>query len=112
MAPHERGELRPVGDGSWKHKYNMTRPGVGIGFRHLWRSAGRVHPGDQSRPERDSTGRGGKPGEVLANLVAPNAAKISYLRFSPDGSRLIALENQQQVQVWDLRPPARGVAQT
>jgi len=42
-------------------------------------------------------------GEVLANLEAPLASNISYLRFSPDGSRLFALEYDQQVQVWDLR---------
>ena len=42
-------------------------------------------------------------GEVLANLEAPGAPNISYLRFSPDGSRLFALEYDQQVQVWDLR---------
>ena len=42
-------------------------------------------------------------GEALADLEAPNAGKISYLRFSPDGSRLFALEHDHQVQVWDLR---------
>jgi len=42
-------------------------------------------------------------GEVLADLEAPHGAIIWFLRFSPDGSRLFALEWDQQVQVWDLR---------
>ena len=42
-------------------------------------------------------------GEVLANLEGPGGSVISYLRFSPDGSQLFALEWDQQVQVWDLR---------
>jgi WD40 repeat protein len=42
-------------------------------------------------------------GEVLANLEAPNCGTLSYLRFSPDGTRLYALQWDQQVQVWDLR---------
>ena len=42
-------------------------------------------------------------GEVVANLEAPGLSVISYLHFSPDGSRLLASEWEQQVQVWDLR---------
>jgi eukaryotic-like serine/threonine-protein kinase len=42
-------------------------------------------------------------GEVLANLEAPRAALISFLRFSPDGAQLFALEWDQQVQVWELQ---------
>jgi WD40 repeat protein len=41
-------------------------------------------------------------GELLARLEAPQLANISYLRFSPDGSKLFALEWDQQIQVWDL----------
>ena len=42
-------------------------------------------------------------GEVLANLEGTDASIIMYLRFSPDGSKLFALEWSQQIQVWDLR---------
>lgn len=42
-------------------------------------------------------------GELLADLEDPSSAKISYLRFSPDGARLYALQWDQQIQVWDLR---------
>ncbi len=42
-------------------------------------------------------------GEVLATLEAPRTAQLYYLRFSPDGGQLFALEWDQQVQVWDLR---------
>ena len=42
-------------------------------------------------------------GEALANLEAPGAALITYLRFSADGSQLFVLDWDQQLQVWDLR---------
>jgi WD40 repeat protein len=42
-------------------------------------------------------------GRVLADLEAPGSATISWLRFSPDGSALLALEWARDIQVWDLR---------
>ena len=42
-------------------------------------------------------------GDLLANLEDPGAANVSSLRFSPDGTRLYALQWDHQVQVWDLR---------
>ncbi len=88
--------------GSWKHKHKITVPG----------SESLSLPFDFS-PDAITLAimreRGviqlvvAETGEVLAKLEAPRAANISYLRFSPDGSRLFALEWDQQVQVWDLR---------
>ena len=42
-------------------------------------------------------------GRVLADLEAPGAAPISWLRFTPDGASLLALERTRGIQVWDLR---------
>src|SRR5205807_6198041 len=42
-------------------------------------------------------------GELLADLEDSNSADLWYLRFSPDGAQLLALQWDQQVQVWDLR---------
>jgi serine/threonine protein kinase/WD40 repeat protein len=42
-------------------------------------------------------------GAVLANLEGPGGSFISYLRFSPDGSKLYGLEWDRQIQVWELR---------
>src|SRR5947199_10205668 len=42
-------------------------------------------------------------GELLIDLEDSNSADLWYLRFSPDGTRLYALQWDEQVQVWDLR---------
>jgi len=42
-------------------------------------------------------------GELLARLEASQLANICYFRFSPDGTKLFALEWDQRIQVWDLR---------
>ncbi|HXG47470.1 MAG TPA: serine/threonine-protein kinase, partial [Methylomirabilota bacterium] len=42
-------------------------------------------------------------GQVLAELEAPGAAPLSWLRFTPDGASLLALEWTRDIQVWDLR---------
>jgi eukaryotic-like serine/threonine-protein kinase len=42
-------------------------------------------------------------GRVLAELEAPGAVHISWLRFTPDGASLLALEWTRGIQVWDLR---------
>ncbi|MBI3417970.1 MAG: DUF1513 domain-containing protein [Verrucomicrobia bacterium] len=42
-------------------------------------------------------------GQVFADFNAPQARLLSGLRFSRDGSKLAALEWDQQVQMWDLR---------
>src|SRR5262249_41425418 len=40
-------------------------------------------------------------GRLLAELDAPGAARINWLRFSPDGAALLALEWTHEIQVWD-----------
>ena len=40
---------------------------------------------------------------VLATLEPPETVRKSSLRFSPDGTRLAALAQDQQVELWDLR---------
>ena len=42
-------------------------------------------------------------GKPLATLEAPVSSGISTFQFSPDGSRLAAMQRDQQVQLWDLR---------
>jgi serine/threonine protein kinase/WD40 repeat protein len=42
-------------------------------------------------------------GRVLAELEAPGSTSISGMRFSPDGTALLALEWTRDIQVWDLR---------
>ena len=87
---------------SWKHKYKITVPGSEVLPLPFAFSPDAITLAIMRE-------RGviqlivAETGEVLANLEAPGAANISYLRFSPDDSRLFALEYDQQVQVWDLR---------
>jgi WD40 repeat protein len=88
--------------GSWKHRYTITRPASEAGSSCLAFSP------DATTLAITSDSRViqliiAETGQVLANLEAPRTAKISFLRFSPDGSQLIALEWDQQLQVWDLR---------
>jgi WD40 repeat protein/predicted Ser/Thr protein kinase len=42
-------------------------------------------------------------GRVLADLEAPGMPPISWLRFTPDGGTLLALEWTRAIQAWDLR---------
>ncbi|HZO52552.1 MAG TPA: hypothetical protein VFB63_07540, partial [Bryobacteraceae bacterium] len=42
-------------------------------------------------------------GRILADLEAPGSVPISWLRFTPDGNSLLALEWTRGIQVWDLR---------
>jgi WD40 repeat protein/predicted Ser/Thr protein kinase len=42
-------------------------------------------------------------GRVLADLEAPGGIPISWVRFTPDGTSLLALEWTRGIQVWDLR---------
>jgi hypothetical protein len=41
--------------------------------------------------------------ELLAEFEDPGGVNIAYLRFSRDGARLVALQVDQRVLVWDLR---------
>jgi signal transduction histidine kinase len=41
-------------------------------------------------------------GRVLTSLEAPGSSPISGLRFTPDATRLLALEWTRQIQVWNL----------
>jgi len=87
--------------GSWKRKYTIRRSRPDLTAALAFSPEGRTvaiadGPGIVHLVATDS-------GEVLADLEAPRAAIISFLRFSPDGSQLFALEWDQQVQVWDLR---------
>ncbi|HXJ55539.1 MAG TPA: protein kinase [Verrucomicrobiae bacterium] len=41
-------------------------------------------------------------GRVLANLEAPDRPRLARLRFSPDNTKLVALQNNLGLQVWDL----------
>jgi len=86
--------------GSWKRKYTVHRlsPGAAtpLAFSPDKRTLAIVVEPGIIRLITTETG------EMLANLEAPGAALISYLSFSPDGSLLLALELDQQVEVWDL----------
>jgi eukaryotic-like serine/threonine-protein kinase len=42
-------------------------------------------------------------GQKVANLEAPDRPQLSRLRFTPDGTKLVALQNDRGLQVWDLR---------
>jgi len=47
----------------------------------------------------------------LATLEAPVLAGVGTFQFSPDGSRLAAVQRNQQVQLWDLRLIRQELAQ-
>ena len=47
----------------------------------------------------------------LATLEAPGSIVIGRFKFSPDGSHLAAMQNDQQVQLWDLRLIRQELAQ-
>jgi serine/threonine protein kinase/WD40 repeat protein len=47
----------------------------------------------------------------LATLEAPGSIVIGRFKFSPDGSHLAATQNDQQVQLWDLRLIRQELAQ-
>jgi WD40 repeat protein len=51
-----------------------------------------------------------RTGIELAQLEAPQRAVLSWLRFSPDGSKLFALEWSRSVQIWDLRRVRKELA--
>jgi len=42
-------------------------------------------------------------GALLATLEAPGSSAVYKCQFSPDGSRLAAVQMEKQVQLWDLR---------
>ena len=42
-------------------------------------------------------------GRVLANLEAPDRPRLARLRFTPDSTKLVALQNDRGLQMWDLR---------
>jgi eukaryotic-like serine/threonine-protein kinase len=88
--------------GSWKHKYKLTRPGAEWASSPLAFSPDAITLAITREPSVIQLVLA-ETGEVLANLEAPRASNISFLRFSPDGGQLFALELDQQVQVWDLR---------
>jgi len=88
--------------GSWKHKYKLIRPGAEWPSYPLAFSPDAVTLAIISEPKVIQLVVA-ETGEVLADLEAPQAANISFLRFSPDGSQLFALESDRQVQAWDLR---------
>ncbi|HXJ61705.1 MAG TPA: serine/threonine-protein kinase [Verrucomicrobiae bacterium] len=88
--------------GSWKHQYRLTRPKAEDGPLAIAFSpdgATLAITREPSVVQLLTTATG----EILANLEAPRAAVLSFLRFSADGSQLFALEWDQQIQVWDLR---------
>jgi WD40 repeat protein len=88
--------------GSWKLKYRLTRHGAENVSSPLAFSPDAVTLAVIRKPKVIQL-IVAETGEVLADLEAPEAVNISFLRFSPDGSQLFALESDQQVQVWDLR---------
>jgi Tfp pilus assembly protein PilF len=49
-------------------------------------------------------------GEELATLAVPDPQRIFYLRFSADGSQLVAGQDNQEIHVWDLRLIGRRLA--
>lgn len=49
-------------------------------------------------------------GELLTQLEAPNPAMIAALRFTRDGTQLLALQGDQQVQVWNLKEIRRDLS--
>jgi hypothetical protein len=49
--------------------------------------------------------------KILATLEAPEALNLGRFQFSPDGTRLAAMEMNQQVQLWDLRLLRQDLAQ-
>jgi serine/threonine protein kinase/WD40 repeat protein len=49
-------------------------------------------------------------GRELVTLEPPDPGIITWLRFSPDGTRLVASTENHAVQVWDLRRLRQGLA--
>jgi WD40 repeat protein len=41
--------------------------------------------------------------KILATLEAPESVPVGLFQFSPDGTRLAAMQADQQLQLWDLR---------
>jgi WD40 repeat protein len=44
-------------------------------------------------------------------LEAPVSSSVAKFAFSPDGSQLVAVQHDQQVQLWDLRLLRQELAQ-
>jgi WD40 repeat protein len=42
-------------------------------------------------------------GQVVANFESPDRPSLVHLRFTPDSTKLVALQNGRGLQVWDLR---------
>ncbi|HEX4644005.1 MAG TPA: hypothetical protein VH598_00195, partial [Verrucomicrobiae bacterium] len=96
--------------GSWRKLYEVRKPdpesAVGImTFSPDSRLLAIVQAGRDIVLLRASTGL------RLATLEAPHQPGINALSFSRDGSRLIALEANQNLQVWDLREMRRELAE-
>ena len=51
-----------------------------------------------------------KSGRTLAELEAPNPQMVSWLCFTPDGSRLAVACSTHLIQLWDLRRIRRQLA--
>jgi serine/threonine protein kinase/WD40 repeat protein len=49
--------------------------------------------------------------KILATLEAPESVAVGRFQFSPDGTRLAAMQVDQQVQLWDLRLIRQELAQ-
>jgi WD40 repeat protein len=52
-----------------------------------------------------------RTGRELATLESPDPQMVSWLAFSPDGSRLAVACEQRRVQLWNLRPLRRRLAE-
>jgi WD40 repeat protein len=88
--------------GSWKHRYRLKPSGsqmhsLALAFSPDARMLAVILKPNVVRLVAAETG------DLLADLEDPGSAIINYLRFSPDGAWLYALQWDQQIQVWDLR---------
>ena len=88
--------------GSWKRRYRLEPSrseahSPALAFSPDSRILALIHEPNVVRLVAAETG------EVLADLEDSSSASLSYLRFSPDGASLFALQYDQQIQVWDLR---------
>jgi len=95
--------------GTWRRLYEIQRPDSDDPICRMAFS-----PDSQLlavvKPLREIVLLEAATGEEMSRLIAPHPALFASLRFSPDNSKLYALQNDQNIQVWDLKAMHRELA--